>query len=202
MASAEEHAAKVMKATGSPSRSASSTPSSTPKHTPGSTPKHEKKIRGGAPSELIKDGISAVPTDNDFIYVEVEKASSVLPTMWLGSQSGRSVSGSLVSVPSPRQSDMNGPQHAQGSTCLEPQPQQTFTQWVENLFQFVRALSSVSVETVSTFCEVERLCAQHSVSISVCFTYFLLSSGHKITKIAAPGSFSISDTSRVEYWWR
>ena len=80
VASAEEHAAKVMKATGSPSRSGSSTPSS--------TPKHEKKMLR-TPNELIKDGISAVPTDNDFMYVEVEKASSVLATMWLGSQSGR-----------------------------------------------------------------------------------------------------------------
>ena len=76
----EEHKAKIMKATGSPSRSASSTPSS--------TPKHEKRLLK-APNELVKDGISSVPTDNDFMYVEVEKASSVLPTMWLGSQSGR-----------------------------------------------------------------------------------------------------------------
>ena len=76
----EEHKAKIKKATGSPSRSASSTPSS--------TPKHEKRLLK-APNELVKDGISAVPTDNDFMYVEVEKASSVLPTMWLGSQSGR-----------------------------------------------------------------------------------------------------------------
>ena len=69
-----------MKATGSPVHSTSSTPES--------TPKHEKRLIK-APTELVKDGISAVPTDNDFMYVEVEKASSVLPTMWLGTQSGR-----------------------------------------------------------------------------------------------------------------
>ncbi|XP_070554450.1 LOW QUALITY PROTEIN: C-Jun-amino-terminal kinase-interacting protein 4-like [Ptychodera flava] len=38
--------------------------------------------------DLHKDGVSALPTENDFMYVEVEKMSSVLPTMWLGAQNG------------------------------------------------------------------------------------------------------------------
>ncbi|XP_077984905.1 C-Jun-amino-terminal kinase-interacting protein 4-like isoform X2 [Glandiceps talaboti] len=38
--------------------------------------------------DLHKDGISALPTENDFMFDEVEKMSSVLPTMWLGAQNG------------------------------------------------------------------------------------------------------------------
>lgn len=40
------------------------------------------------PTDLIKDGVSELPKDNALAYDEVEKMSSVLPTMWLGSQSG------------------------------------------------------------------------------------------------------------------
>lgn len=36
----------------------------------------------------IKDGVGEVSKDNDIALDEVEKMSSVLPTMWLGSQSG------------------------------------------------------------------------------------------------------------------
>ncbi|KAK9499816.1 hypothetical protein O3M35_002785 [Rhynocoris fuscipes] len=36
---------------------------------------------------LLKDGVSPAPTDNE-INEELEKASSVLPTMWLGAQNG------------------------------------------------------------------------------------------------------------------
>ena len=73
--------AKIIKATGSPVRSGSSTPTKTDVG-------NEKRLLK-APTELVKDGISAVPTDNDFMYVEVEKMESIKPTMWLGSQSGR-----------------------------------------------------------------------------------------------------------------
>nr|XP_006812321.1 PREDICTED: c-Jun-amino-terminal kinase-interacting protein 4-like [Saccoglossus kowalevskii] len=38
--------------------------------------------------DLHKDGVSSLPTENDFMYVEVEKMSSVQPTMWLGAQNG------------------------------------------------------------------------------------------------------------------
>jgi hypothetical protein len=40
-------------------------------------------------TELVKDGIAAVPIEGDMMMVEVEKMSSVMPTMWMGSQSGR-----------------------------------------------------------------------------------------------------------------
>ncbi len=77
---------KVTKATGSPAKSPAGTPTTeTPMTVDG------KRIMK-TPSELVKDGISAVPTDNDFMYVEVEKMNSVQPTMWLGTQSGRLVS--------------------------------------------------------------------------------------------------------------
>ncbi|XP_064482319.1 C-Jun-amino-terminal kinase-interacting protein 4-like isoform X2 [Ornithodoros turicata] len=41
-----------------------------------------------APPDIIKDGISELPTANHVAYDQLEKMSSVLPTMWLGSQSG------------------------------------------------------------------------------------------------------------------
>merc|ERR1719357_2023864 len=40
------------------------------------------------PSANIKDGLSEPSKDNEIAYSEMEKMSSVLPTMWLGSQSG------------------------------------------------------------------------------------------------------------------
>ena len=40
------------------------------------------------PSEKVKDGVSEVSKANEIAFSEVEKMSSVLPTMWLGSQSG------------------------------------------------------------------------------------------------------------------
>ncbi|XP_046390896.1 JNK-interacting protein 3 isoform X4 [Ischnura elegans] len=39
-------------------------------------------------SGLIKDGLSEVSRGNELAYAEVEKMSSVLPTMWLGSKTG------------------------------------------------------------------------------------------------------------------
>ena len=41
------------------------------------------------PNEMVKDGLNALPMDSDLVYDEADKMSSVLPTMWLGSQSGR-----------------------------------------------------------------------------------------------------------------
>ena len=40
------------------------------------------------PSANIKDGVGEPSRDNEIAYEEMEKMSSVLPTMWLGSQSG------------------------------------------------------------------------------------------------------------------
>ena len=40
------------------------------------------------PSANIKDGVSEPSRENEIAYSEMEKMSSVLPTMWLGSQSG------------------------------------------------------------------------------------------------------------------
>lgn len=40
------------------------------------------------PSDVVKDGLSEVTQCNELVYEEMEKMSSVLPTMWLGSQSG------------------------------------------------------------------------------------------------------------------
>eukprot|EP00062_Callorhinchus_milii_P022838 gi/632981041/ref/XP_007907372.1/ PREDICTED: C-Jun-amino-terminal kinase-interacting protein 4 isoform X5 [Callorhinchus milii] len=39
-------------------------------------------------SDLYKDGVSALPLEQDLMREEAEKMSSVLPTMWLGAQSG------------------------------------------------------------------------------------------------------------------
>ena len=40
------------------------------------------------PTANIKDGLSEPSKENEIAYSEMEKMSSVLPTMWLGSQSG------------------------------------------------------------------------------------------------------------------
>jgi len=40
------------------------------------------------PSDKVKDGVSEVSKANEIAFSEIEKMSSVLPTMWLGSQSG------------------------------------------------------------------------------------------------------------------
>ncbi|GAB1604627.1 C-Jun-amino-terminal kinase-interacting protein 4-like [Argonauta hians] len=71
----------LIRATGSPASSAANTPTSSP------SLGLEKRLLQ-EPTELVKDGISTLPTDNDLQYEEVEKLSSVLPTMWLGSTSG------------------------------------------------------------------------------------------------------------------
>nr|XP_055031592.1 C-Jun-amino-terminal kinase-interacting protein 4 isoform X2 [Misgurnus anguillicaudatus] len=39
-------------------------------------------------SDLVKDGVTAVPTEQDLMREEASKMSSVLPTMWLGAQNG------------------------------------------------------------------------------------------------------------------
>uniref|UniRef100_A0A8B9KR94 C-Jun-amino-terminal kinase-interacting protein 4 n=1 Tax=Astyanax mexicanus TaxID=7994 RepID=A0A8B9KR94_ASTMX len=39
-------------------------------------------------SDLVKDGVSLVPEDQDLMREEANKMSSVLPTMWLGAQNG------------------------------------------------------------------------------------------------------------------
>nr|CAD7406881.1 unnamed protein product [Timema poppensis] len=46
---------------------------------------------------VVKDGLSQVPKENDVAYEEMEKMSSVLATMWLGSQSGKMYVHSAVS---------------------------------------------------------------------------------------------------------
>ncbi|KAG8200411.1 hypothetical protein JTE90_000497 [Oedothorax gibbosus] len=40
------------------------------------------------PPEIIKDGISELSKDNPLAYDQIEKMSSVLPTMWMGAQNG------------------------------------------------------------------------------------------------------------------
>ena len=83
MISGDAVQAKIIKATGSPATSETGSPPTS------ETPASQGKRLLKAPSELVKDGIASLPSDNDFVYVEVEKQSSVQPTMWLGTQSGR-----------------------------------------------------------------------------------------------------------------
>ncbi|XP_066992949.2 C-Jun-amino-terminal kinase-interacting protein 4 isoform X7 [Anabrus simplex] len=37
---------------------------------------------------IVKDGVSELPKENEHVFEDLEKMSSVLPTMWLGSQHG------------------------------------------------------------------------------------------------------------------
>ena len=68
----------MYRATGSPASSGSTTP----------TNGKGKQLAGNA-SDLVRDGVSSLPTDNELQYEEMEKMSSVLPTMWMGGQTGR-----------------------------------------------------------------------------------------------------------------
>lgn len=40
------------------------------------------------PPELVKDGVSEVSRENQLAYNQIEKMSSILPTMWMSSQNG------------------------------------------------------------------------------------------------------------------
>ncbi|KAJ8305216.1 hypothetical protein KUTeg_017232 [Tegillarca granosa] len=71
----------VFKAKGSPVSSGTATPTSS------SSSRSLDKIKRDS-SDLVRDGLSPLPMDNDLQYEEADKMSSVLPTMWLGSQSG------------------------------------------------------------------------------------------------------------------
>ncbi|XP_078323865.1 C-Jun-amino-terminal kinase-interacting protein 4-like isoform X6 [Crassostrea virginica] len=69
----------VFKARGSPANSGTNTPVS--RSSLASLDRHRH-------SELIRDGLSPMSVDSDVQFEETEKMTSVLPTMWLGSQSG------------------------------------------------------------------------------------------------------------------
>ncbi|XP_067663469.1 C-Jun-amino-terminal kinase-interacting protein 4-like isoform X5 [Haliotis asinina] len=69
----------VFRATGSPVSSGTATPNST-------SSGGEKRLQDQ--EELDKEGISSIAADNELQYGELEKMSSLLPTMWMGSQSG------------------------------------------------------------------------------------------------------------------
>ncbi|KAK7096835.1 hypothetical protein V1264_003887 [Littorina saxatilis] len=75
----EETGPKMYRATGSPPSSGANTP------TDGSG---QGKQLGGDVSDTVRDGVSSLPTENELQYEEAEKMSSVLPTMWMGGQSG------------------------------------------------------------------------------------------------------------------
>jgi hypothetical protein len=73
----------VFKAKGSPVSSGTATPDTS------SGIMSRRVLR--EPSEMVKDGINALASGSNIQAEEVEKTSSVLPTMWLGAQSGRFV---------------------------------------------------------------------------------------------------------------
>ncbi|XP_064636506.1 C-Jun-amino-terminal kinase-interacting protein 4-like isoform X7 [Lineus longissimus] len=74
--------ATVVRAKGSPASSGAGTP-------PGAPSSSDKRLlKEQEQTDLLKDGIAAVPMEGDMMMVEVEKMSSVMPTMWMGSQSG------------------------------------------------------------------------------------------------------------------
>ncbi|XP_060567901.1 C-Jun-amino-terminal kinase-interacting protein 4-like, partial [Ruditapes philippinarum] len=70
----------VFKAKGSPVSSGTATPDTS------SGIMSRRVLR--EPSEMVKDGINALASGSNIQAEEVEKTSSVLPTMWLGAQSG------------------------------------------------------------------------------------------------------------------
>ncbi|XP_021345491.1 C-Jun-amino-terminal kinase-interacting protein 4-like isoform X16 [Mizuhopecten yessoensis] len=78
----EDGPPSVFKAKGSPVSSGTATPTST------SSSRSLDRRALQEQADLVRDGISPLPLDSDLQYEETEKMSSVLPTMWLGSQSG------------------------------------------------------------------------------------------------------------------
>ena len=70
----------MYRATGSPASSGSTTPTN--------SSGKGKQLASNAPDQ-VHDGVSPQPTENELQYEEVEKMSSVLPTMWMGGQTGR-----------------------------------------------------------------------------------------------------------------
>lgn len=69
---------QVFRAKGSPASSVSTTPT------------HTARLgTSGSTMDLTVDGRSTPLGDNEFQNEEAEKMSSVLPTMWMGTQSGR-----------------------------------------------------------------------------------------------------------------
>ncbi|GFN79414.1 C-jun-amino-terminal kinase-interacting protein 4-like [Plakobranchus ocellatus] len=69
--------AQVFKAKGSPATSSAGTPTRT-----------QRLGVTGSAVELVSDGLAEPSMDNEIQSGEAEKLSSVLPTMWMGSQSG------------------------------------------------------------------------------------------------------------------
>ena len=69
---------QVFKAKGSPADS-----------NPGTPTRSQRLGLTGSAVELVSDGQTAPTLDNEIQSEEAEKLSSVLPTMWMGSQSGR-----------------------------------------------------------------------------------------------------------------
>ncbi|XP_025087781.1 C-Jun-amino-terminal kinase-interacting protein 4-like isoform X19 [Pomacea canaliculata] len=69
----------MYRATGSPPSSGATTP------TDGDSKIQRISIN---PPDIVRDGISPLPTENELQYEEAEKMSSLLPTMWMGGQSG------------------------------------------------------------------------------------------------------------------
>jgi len=49
-------------------------------------------------SDVVKDGISSVDNCSDVVKAEIHSLSTVLPTMWIGAQNGRSVRSSAVQL--------------------------------------------------------------------------------------------------------
>ncbi|XP_035828297.1 C-Jun-amino-terminal kinase-interacting protein 4 [Aplysia californica] len=77
---------QVFRAKGSPASSGSNTPTHT-----------SRLPDGNSAPELVQDGQSSLSGDHDFQSSEAEGLSSVLPTMWMGSQSGSMYVHSAVS---------------------------------------------------------------------------------------------------------
>ncbi|XP_075229988.1 JNK-interacting protein syd isoform X4 [Lycorma delicatula] len=53
-----------------------------------SSPAPQRRLVKDLKEGILKDGLSTAPTDNGLACEELEKMSSVLPTVWLGSQNG------------------------------------------------------------------------------------------------------------------
>ena len=74
---------RVIKATGTPA-----TPTSTGSLSDVTgSPRLKHKLF--SENQMIQDGLNSISTYSDLVSAETDKYTSVAPTMWLGSQSGR-----------------------------------------------------------------------------------------------------------------
>ena len=62
------------------------------------TPSASHRLQHVLNSDLVKDGVSSTDHCSDVVRAEIQQLSTVMPTMWIGDQTGWSVSSLAVQL--------------------------------------------------------------------------------------------------------